>query len=278
MHSPSSSSETRTDTTLGFFVLTLSFTWLTQAPALLAKFRLVEGAPEQYLGLVGIGMFGPMLVASLLTWRESGRVGLQRLYGQLWQWRAGLGWYAGALLGPPILMAAGVFLVDPQGDRSYFYPPDVAPRFVALLLVPFVEEIGWRGYALPRLLRRYSPLTASLIVGACWAAWHVVMLILQDLTRMQFMLDTLLLLAGSVVYTWLYLRSGGGLSIAIAVHAGAHLSNSNSVLPADQLPLIVQTVQWCLMALTLVIVERNLLRPVVSVARGDGQSNVVATG
>ena len=56
------------------------------------------------------------------------------------------------------------------------------PRLPAALITVFVstalfggplgEEIGWRGYALPQLLSRYSPLASSLILGLVWGAWH----------------------------------------------------------------------------------------------------------
>jgi membrane protease YdiL (CAAX protease family) len=243
-----------------FFMLTLAITGATQAPAALSKLGLLSGTPEQYGGLVGIGLFGPMLAATICCYNESGRPGIRALYAQLLQWRASPVWYAAALFVPVLLLAVALFAMDPSGSRSYFYFPDIPPRFVALLLVPVVEELGWRGYALPRLLQRHSPLKASLILGFWWWAWHSAMFILQDFTAGQFFLYLLMLLAGSVVYTWLYLRSGGGVTIAVVLHASAHLSNPSLVLPADAVPALVYTALYCLVAAALVQFDRKTWR------------------
>ena len=151
--------------TFNYFALTIAFIFVMQAPATLAKLGVIPGDPQRYGGLTALGMFSPLLASSWLSWSEARGSGLRELYRQLLQWRAHPIWYLATLFGPPLLMAAGLFLVDTSGSRRYFYPPDQAPRVVALLLVPIVEELGWRGYALPRLLRRYSPLVASAIVG-----------------------------------------------------------------------------------------------------------------
>lgn len=251
--------------TLSFFVLALGFIWGMQAPAILVHLGLIDGDPQRFGGLVALGVFSPMLAATLLTWIEARGRGVRALYAQLLQWRANALWYLGALIVPPLLLAAGLFLVEPSGSRALFFPPDQPARVVGLFLVPIVEELGWRGYALPRLLRRYRPVTASLIVGSCWWAWHATMFTLQGFNAGHFALAFLLLTSGSVVYTWLYLRSGGGLSIAVVAHASAHLSNSNIVVPADSLPFIVQTASVCLVALLLVLFERKTMRASVQV-------------
>jgi membrane protease YdiL (CAAX protease family) len=249
--------DARQSSTLAYFVLAIGFIYLMQAPAALAKLGVFAGDPEQYGGLTALGIFSPLLAATFLAWREARRAGVRALYVQLLQWRASPAWYLAALLVPPLLMAAALFLYDPSGSRPYYYLPDRAARIVALVLIPVVEELGWRGYALPRLLRAHRPLVASVILGAGWWLWHLPMFTLQDFTAEQFMLSLLLLLSGSVVYTWLYLRSGGGLSIALAAHAGAHLSNSSIPLPADSVPLAVQAASFCFVALLLVLLERK---------------------
>jgi membrane protease YdiL (CAAX protease family) len=85
------------------------------------------------------------------------------------------------------------------------------PRFVfVFLFVGLGEETGWRGFALPELQKRFSPLIASLVVGVFWAAWHI------PLMGVEFKADVvpaflLSILAGSVVMAWLFNRANGGL-------------------------------------------------------------------
>lgn len=245
--------------TIGFFALALAFIWVMQAPAVLAKLGIIASDPQQYGGLTALGLFSPLVAATCCAWHDARARGVRELYMQLLRWRASLPWYAATLFGPPLILAVGVFLFDATGKRPCFYPPDQPARVVALFLVPIVEELGWRGYALPRLLRRYRPIVASLIIGICWWGWHATMFALQDFGAEHFALALLLLTSGSVVYTWLYLRSGGGLTIAVVAHASAHLSNSNIVLPRDSLPFIVQTGSFCVVALCLVALERKTL-------------------
>jgi membrane protease YdiL (CAAX protease family) len=262
-------------------VIALAFIWIMQAPAVLAKLGVIGGAPEDYGGLTALGIFSPLIAATCCAWREARGRGVRELYAQLLRWRAGLPWYVATLFGPPLLLAAGVFLFDATGERPYFYPPDQPARVVALFLVPIVEELGWRGYALPRLLDRYRPIAASLIVGVCWWAWHATMFTLQDFNAEHFALGLLLLTSGSIVYTWLYLISGGGLTIALVAHASAQLSNSNIVLPKDSMPFIVQTAGFCLAALVVVGLDRKTFhvdarRPRIedTTNRASGRPNV----
>jgi len=86
---------------------------------------------------------------------------------------------------------------------------------VFILLVAVLEEFGWRGYALPRLLARRSPLTASLMIGIAWGILHIGIGLLDG----RPWLPTLLIPLGlSIVLTWLFLHTRGSLAMAILFH------------------------------------------------------------
>jgi membrane protease YdiL (CAAX protease family) len=89
---------------------------------------------------------------------------------------------------------------------------------------PIGEEFGWRGFALPQLLRRWSPLAASLVLGAVWGVWHLPTFFIASLpqSRLSFPLFVLNSIALSVIMTWLYLRTGGDLLLMILVHLMAN--------------------------------------------------------
>ena len=86
---------------------------------------------------------------------------------------------------------------------------------------PLGEEPGWRGFALPRLLSRYPALTASLILGVVWAAWHIPLLLVGDLT----VYGTVNAVLAAIVFTWVYQNTGGSVLIPILMH----MSHQNSV-------------------------------------------------
>jgi membrane protease YdiL (CAAX protease family) len=122
---------------------------------------------------------GPSISGVLLTVLVDGKSGLRRLVSRLRKWRVGARWYAVALLTGPLVMVATVFglsLASPE-FRVDFLTADnklsiVVTGIVVGLSVGFFEELGWTGFALPRLRRRYGVVTTGLVMGLLWSAWH----------------------------------------------------------------------------------------------------------
>lgn len=86
-----------------------------------------------------------------------------------------------------------------------------------LLGGPLGEEGGWRGYALPRLQRRFNPVTSSIILGFFWANWHLPLIVTRvyNVTWWQFVLLTI---SASIFLTFTFNISNGNILSAIAVH------------------------------------------------------------
>jgi len=133
----------------------------------------------------------------------------------------------GVLIGFPAANLVAAWLLAPEflaglpsWDRLLFRLP--------LTLVtdtgPLGEEFGWRGFAMPRLLRRWHPLTAALILGAIWWAWHLPTFFIPTLSQSQLSIPVFLInsLALSVIMTWLYQRTRGDLLLMILVHVAAN--------------------------------------------------------
>ena len=97
--------------------------------------------------------------------------------------------------------------------------PDMLPRFIFIFLFIGVgEETGWRGFALPELQKRFSPLTASLIIGVIWAAWHIPLMGVEF--RGQIIPALLLgVMSASVLSAWLFNHSEGSLLPLPLFHA-----------------------------------------------------------
>jgi membrane protease YdiL (CAAX protease family) len=145
-----------------FFVLTYVLTW---------GFQLAPVKDPFYSIFQILGSFGPLLSAVILTALQGGRIGLRDLFARLFRWRSGFQWYLFVLLMPFILMmcAMGIALLNRwstldgvQLGQLVFLP--LAFLLGGLLYGPFGEELGWRGYALPRLLSRWSALTSGLFL------------------------------------------------------------------------------------------------------------------
>jgi len=110
------------------------------------------------------------------------------------------------------------------------------------------------------LQSRYGPLTASLVLGGAWALWHTAMFLLADLTPGLFLISAVNILAGSVIFSWLFNRTRGSLLIALLAHLGAHLCNPAQVLPGTTLPFNVLTVAVCVVAVGLLLGDRGAWR------------------
>jgi membrane protease YdiL (CAAX protease family) len=197
-----------------FFVLAYALTW----PVI----PLVSVSP--LLGLPGL--FGPTLAAVVVAFVTGGKSALRDLASRLVRWRVGACWYAVALGLPAILAltAAGLHLL--LGVPT----PLRLGGLSALNFVVFVfvvgEEVGWRGYALPGLLARRSALTASLIVGVLWGAWHLPTFFVEEAPQYGLPLPafSIMTVAYSVLITWVYLHTEGSVLIATLLHGAINLS------------------------------------------------------
>jgi membrane protease YdiL (CAAX protease family) len=120
----------------------------------------------------------PATMAILFTALAEGRKDVAELLKKLFQWRAGLKWYVVALgLPVGIILASSVlaFLLGwiPNIQIRVPTPAQLISNFVLILLVAILEELGWRSYALPRLLARRSPLSSALLIGIAWGILHI---------------------------------------------------------------------------------------------------------
>jgi len=169
--------------------------------------------------------FGPLIAAVVVSLLAGGRRELWALLRQLTRWRVHPIWYVIALLGPlgvagvaaALAIAAGAPM---QRSGAYTNLGAVGYTFLStIIVVGLFEEVGWRGFALPRLERRLDAIWAALVLGVLWALWHLPELI-SDPTRQRPPLQFLVwVLALSVIFTWLYNSTNGSLPIVIICHA-----------------------------------------------------------
>jgi membrane protease YdiL (CAAX protease family) len=86
------------------------------------------------------------------------------------------------------------------------------------------EEIGWRGFALPHLQKRYNALAASLIVGLLWSLWHLPLVFLTgNLMAQSPLLWFISIVAVAFIYTWLYNSTQGSILLVALLHVSENL-------------------------------------------------------
>ena len=252
--------EAKPRTALGlFFVVALAGAWLLQLPAVLARRGVLSAHVEQYLPLAALGGFSPVVGALVAAYREGGRRAIRQLFGAS-RSSPSSGWYLAALALFPLIYVVGAALsrlLFRSASVDWFYPPRTTEHVAALLIVPLAEEPGWRGYALPRLQARWGALGASALLGAAWAAWHVMMFLFPGPTLFGFTLAMLNIVCASFVFTWLFNRTQGSLPCAILAHAGAHLNNPGRAQLGNDAPMRLYTVAIALSATLLFALDRS---------------------
>jgi len=245
-----------------FVLLTFGITWSLQVPGVLAQAGLLPGGTEIYLPFVMLGVLGPMSAAWILTRRTRGKAGVKQLFQSLYTRRPALPWLLLALILPGLALTVPVLIARLVGyELPAFYPPKVLGAVVVALIISLGEEVGWRGYALPRLADTVGRVRGSLILGVIWAIWHIPMFIGLAVPLDTFPLMLGYFAAGSIVFSWLYFRTACSLLIAVLAHVGAHLNNSHQALPQDTMPLILHTVGLSALALALVVFDPKIWRP-----------------
>jgi membrane protease YdiL (CAAX protease family) len=122
---------------------------------------------------------GPSVAGVLMTGLIDGRTGLLELRSRLLRWRVSARWYAVALLTAPLIVMATLLplsLISPVFLPGIFAASDkvslLLSGIAAGLAGGFLEELGWTGFAVPRMKLRYGLFTTGLIVGLIWGAWH----------------------------------------------------------------------------------------------------------
>ena len=273
---------TRTHPALSFYTLVFAISWggvlIVVGPG---GFPGTSAAIERLMPLVILVFaIGPALAGPLCTGLLYGRPGLSEFRSRLVRWRVAGRWYAVALLTAPLLMMAALLALS-LFSREFLPGILTSSDKATLLLVGmatalaagFFEELGWTGFAVPELRRRYGVLTTGLIVGVLWGAWHLIVYfwvsgtVSGTLALSGYFADAFLFLAlFRVLMVWVYDRTGS-LLVAMLMH-GSLTASARIFIPPGMagVPLLTFDFVW-VAALCVVIAAiavdngRQLSRP-----------------
>ena len=250
-----------------YFALTFIFTWGIGGVLLLAHAQL-----ERLIGPIGpltqswpyyVAVSAPAIVAVVLSLVFGGLVGLKTLFGGLLR-PGSLKWIALALFTyPAVLLGWGVIErtigVTPTIDiHALLIGAPVMLLTTGVLFTdpgPLGEEAGWRGFALPRLLKLFSPLVASLILGGIWLTWHIPAFLAAGSNQAGFNFGWfgLSLVSLTVFMTWIYINTNGNWLLAgIVPHLlfnlvlDARVHSLSAIAPRISLALIAVVLVACL--------------------------------
>lgn len=222
-----------------YFLIALAWSWAVVA------IWVANDWPTTFWTIVGITL-GPTVAAIVMTAATQGVEGLYLLGARMMRWRVGPVWYIAALLGIPAVMILGMLPLpgaiasfDPLTPATWLQYPKLF-LLVVFLGGPFLEEPGWRGFALPRLEHRLGPLIGTLALGLLWAAWHYPQYMMPawaaqngGFTFQSVSIYTLSVIPLAVILTWVFNNTRGSLLLVILTHASI---NTFSVYAAQLFP------------------------------------------
>jgi uncharacterized protein len=256
---------------IAYFALTFAVSWLgalaVASPHLLRR----EPLPQ----LTGLLMFpamllGPSVVAMALTRVVDGRAGLQLLFARMVRIRVPIAWFVPLLL-PPMLvlgvLSALKILVSPVFAPNFFL------RGIAFgVPAGLLEEIGWMGYAFPKMSARRSALGASILLGLLWGTWHLPVINFLGTATPHgaywfpfFLAFTAAMTAMRVLICWIYVNAKSVLLAQLM-----HISSTGSlvvfsaprVTPRQEVLwyLVYAAVLWLAVAVVVRVFGKNLTR------------------
>lgn len=217
---------------LFFFLITFGITW--SLPALV--FSPYRFFPEEYLDLgrykplYYLAVWSPAIAAIIVIAVTKGWPGLRSYGRRLVHWRVGAGWYALAFVGIPALYFLASLIIWASGEPAFDLYRGPPGKFLIPVLLRGtagpIEELGWRGFALPLMQRHLSGLAASVILGFIWGLWHLPAFWVSGLFASPHGLTVVMALglflvqtvALSIILTMFYNGTGGSIPLAFIIH------------------------------------------------------------
>lgn len=226
-----------------FVALTFTLTSLLWIPGVVVfGDRLQAVSPleaPRFFVLQTLGAAGPSIAAWIvLRWTE-GPQAIRRIGDRYRRWKVGLRWYVAAVLlvpavqlavlagdamiGDDAVVTAASPLGQMLGDLGVAGLLAVFPLIVLsnVFSSPLLEEFGWHGLALPRLQRRYSALTSSVLLGVVWGIWHVPLTVAYGDQLGPLMVE---IVAVTILMTWVFNHTDGSMLLMLLFHASLNAS------------------------------------------------------
>lgn len=208
-----------------------------------------------------------------LVLQEKG--GIRRLLRAWGKWRVGFRWYVAAI--SPLFisfLAVAIFLIF-GGEAVSPEQPVIAPLLISLVLSTITgamgEELGWRGFLLPKLQQRFNSFLSSLIVGVIWALWHLPLWLLPGFgwDAIPYWSFALGAISTSVLMTWVLNNTGGSLLMVSIIHLmmnyGFGVVGILGLIPTPRDYWIIGSILFAVYAVVVVIITgpRNLSRNIL---------------
>jgi membrane protease YdiL (CAAX protease family) len=249
-----------------YFAATFAWTWSLWILALLLGLSMDTAAG---FAMLLLGVLGPMVTGIGFTYLTYGQEGRRDYWRRVVDFkRIGVRWYLVILLSAPILNVLAALLDmllggigATWGDAALNFvvaPLSIVPSILFATLIPFIEELGWRGYSLDRLQAKWSALVSTLILGSVWSLWHLPLFFVEGTYQanlgvgtLEFWVFMIGIVALSFPFTWIYNDTRRSTLAVILFHA--MINFTGEVIAITERADAIATTLWIVAAAGIVV-------------------------
>lgn len=249
-----------------YFAATFAWTWSLWILALLLGLSMDTAAG---FAMLLLGVLGPMVTGIGFTYLTYGQEGRRDYWRRVVDFkRIGVRWYLVILLFAPILNVLAALLDmllggigATWGDAALNFvvaPLSIIPSILFATLIPFIEELGWRGYSLGRLQAKWSALVSTLILGSVWSLWHLPLFFVEGTYQanlgvgtLEFWVFMIGIVALSFPFTWIYNNTRRSTLAVILFHAMVNFTGE--VIAITERADVIATTLWIVAAAGIVV-------------------------
>lgn len=219
-----------------YWMLVFGISWSSWGllTILVGRGMLAYGHPG-FMALLVVGGTGPAIAAYIATFLVEGKAGLGGYNALVLRFRVHAVWYA-----IPFIVHVGTTVVAGlatstlgQGDFGLARPWFAfVPTFAMMIVGGGLEELGWRGLALPELQKRFNPLAATVILGLVWTVWHAPLFCVEGAVQKELspIWFTASVMGHAFILTWLFNKTRS-VPICVIYHAAANAMPTMFAMP-----------------------------------------------
>jgi membrane protease YdiL (CAAX protease family) len=270
-----------------FLILSMAVSWPVML-LIIARLPLdfktgdIEAVQNAFGNLAMLFGTGPFISAIIVTLIYRGKSGLKELFIKVIAWKISFRWYFWALILPVIPQWIGLFLWKELTGAELILPTAAGylSSWLQITLISTVyyitEELGWRGFMLPRILSMHRWIKSSLLVGVIWSIWHYPFWIISSwattgsLTQVTFMVaaSSVFAIGLSVMLTWIFKNTKGSILLAMLLHGSSQANLTKMYAAAGDSSLlgssfiIVEAVTLSMVAVLLLLVVQNQMKKI----------------
>lgn len=238
-----------------FFFMAYAFSWITLIPYILSQWNILPNTNIFAIFFALTAFVGPALSAYIMGCITEGKDGWPNMKKRFRRFKVGWIWYVFILLGIPLVMMLGISILPGALASFQGFPSGFPAKYIIYFVLiffgggPLGEEIGWRGFALPRMQARYGALRATLLLGVLWTFWHLPHFLTTaqrggpgsnlSILYINLPIFLLLVMSSAVIITWVFNHTKESLFIAMLLHTS--INTFSLILALFSSPMVMST-------------------------------------